>query len=427
MVLINKHHSKLKTYNSYHTIIKQLAKKDKIPETYLASIARTTIWRWKQEPLNKYLGTELTNIEILDQFLARKESETVIKSYLKVANALSRILSASNHLHRILKQYKTDFINIVLKYKSKINIKLILRLCRIPVSVFHYWKHQVLRNCETSAIRLCKKIYPNQLTSREVSVMKQLLADERFKYWPVCSIAHFALRENILKISLSTWYHYINKLGIAKPALLKKKAQGPGICAYRPHEIWHADIMVIKTLDGIKSYLYFLMDNYSRLIINWRAELKVSGKIRLETIEEAYHKYSPDSSEDIILLVDGGVENNNNEMESFIQSDEINLRKLIAQKDIRFSNSIVEAQNKLIKYRYLFKQDFRDIQELRKGLEWIVNDYNYNRPHISLFGLTPYEAATGYIVPRDKWYEQIIQAQKYRLVENRKELCRICK
>jgi hypothetical protein len=83
-------------------------------------------------------------------------------------------------------------------------------------------------------------------------------------------------------------------------------------------------------------------------------------------------------------------------------------------------------KNKLIKYRYLFKQDFRDIQELRKGLEWIVNDYNYNRPHISLFGLTPYEAVTGYKVPKDKWHEQIIQAQKYRLVENKKELCKIC-
>ena len=185
--------------------------------------------------------------------------------------------------------------------------------------------------------------------------------------------------------------------------------------------------MVMKTLDGIKSYLYFLMDNYSRLIINWRAELRVSGRIRLETIEEAYHKYSPDSGEDIILLVDGGVENNNNEMESFIQSDEINLRKLIAQKDIRFSNSVIEAQNKLIKYRYLFKQDFRDIHELRKGLEWIVHDYNHNRPHISLQGLTPNEAATGEYVPKDKWHEQIIQAQINRLEENRKELCRICK
>jgi hypothetical protein len=111
------------------------------------------------------------------------------------------------------------------------------------------------------------------------------------------------------------------------------------------HEIWHADIMVMKTLDGIKSYLYFLMDNYSRLI----------------------------------------------------------------------------------KYKYLFKQDFRDIHDLRKGLEWIVFDYNNNRPHISLRGLTPNEAATGENVPKDMWHEQIIQAQKLRLAENRKELCRICK
>jgi putative transposase len=68
-------------------------------------------------------------------------------------------------------------------------------------------------------------------------------------------------------------------------------------------------------------------------------------------------------------LVDGGTENNNNDIESFIRSDEVSLRKLIAQKDITFSNSVIEAQNKLIKYRYLFKQDFRDIHELRKGLE----------------------------------------------------------
>ena len=116
MVLINKHHSQLKTYNSYHTHIKQLAKRNGIPQIYLESIDRTTIWRWKQEPVDKYLGTELTKIEILDQFLARKESETVIRSYLKVATALSRILSASDQLHRILKKYKTDFINTVLKY-----------------------------------------------------------------------------------------------------------------------------------------------------------------------------------------------------------------------------------------------------------------------------------------------------------------------
>jgi putative transposase len=114
-------------------------------------------------------------------------------------------------------------------------------------------------------------------------------------------------------------------------------------------------------------------------------------------------------------------------MESFILSDEISLRKLIAQKDITFSNSVIEAQNKLIKYRYLFKQDFRDIHELRRGLEWIVYDYNQNRPHIYLRGLTPFEASTGKNVPKERWHEQIIRARTFRLKENRRELCRICK
>ena len=417
----------MRTYNSYHTCIKQLAKRNNIPQTYMACIDRTTVWRWKKESDDKYLGKELTNIDLLGRFLERKESEIIIRAYLKVANAMSGILSVSNQLYKLLKQNKKAFIQIILRYKSRINLKLILRLCRIPVSVFHYWKHQVMKNCETSAIRLCKKIYLNQLTPREVSTMKELLTDRRFRFWPVCSIAYYALRENILNISLSTWYHYIHKLGIVRPVLQGKKSYGQGIRASQPHEIWNADIMITKTLDGMKNYIYFLMDNFSRMIINWRVEARVSGKVRLETIEEAYHKYIQGIGKDVILLVDGGVENNNNDMESFIRSDKISLRKLIAQKDITFSNSVIEAQNKLIRYGYLFKQDFQDIHDLRKGVEWIIIDYNYDRPHISLGGLTPFEASTGKNVPKERWHKQILCAHKFRLEENRRELCRICK
>lgn len=185
--------------------------------------------------------------------------------------------------------------------------------------------------------------------------------------------------------------------------------------------------MITKTLDGMKNYIYFLMDNFSRMIINWRVEPRVFGKTRLETIEEAYYKYIHNTRQDVILLVDGGVENNNNDMESFIRSDEVSLRKLITQKDITFSNSVIEAQNKLIKYRYLCKRECRDIQELRKGIEWIVYDYNHNRPHISLRGLTPSEAASGENVPKEKWHDQVLRARTFRLEENRRELCRICK
>jgi len=89
----------LKTYNSYHTCIKQLAKRNTVPQVYLTCINRTTIWWWKQEPEDKYLGKELTNIDLLKRFLERKESGIIIRTYLMVANAMSRILSVSNQLY----------------------------------------------------------------------------------------------------------------------------------------------------------------------------------------------------------------------------------------------------------------------------------------------------------------------------------------
>lgn len=76
---------------------------------------------------------------------------------------------------------------------------------------------------------------------------------------------------------------------------------------------------------------------------------------------------------------------------------------------------MVEAQNKIIKYHYLFKHDFRDIHELRKLLDWIIHDYQYDRPHHSLKGLTQYEALIETPLPKNQWNQQ-----------NAKEQCGLC-
>ncbi len=72
---------------------------------------------------------------------------------------------------------------------------------------------------------------------------------------------------------------------------------------------------------------------------------------------------------------------------------------------------MVEAQNKIIKYNYLFKHACKDIQDLRKLLAWIIPDYQYLRPHHSLKGLTPFEALTGTQLPKLRWQQQIQKDQ----------------
>jgi putative transposase len=416
----------LKHYNSYHTSIKQLAKRNKLPNKYSNHIDRSTLWRWRNENDDKYLGTELSKVDLLEQFLDRKDSATVIRTYLKLTTTFSKILNSSSQFQKILSGNKERFVRTVLRYQKQINLKLVLRLCRVSPSVFYHWKQQILYKCPSSPIRLCRRIYSNQLTESEVSKIKDMLTNQRFRYWPVNSIAYYALRNNIVNASLATWYNYIHKLGWERPKISKKSKYGIGIRANRPHQVWHADITVVKCLNGMKYYVYLMMDNFSRFILNYQVSHKVSAKIRMESIQEAFEQYIKIPGEDVRLIVDGGVENNNRAVEDYISSDEVSVQKLIAGKDIKFSNSIVEAQNKIIKYRYLFKHDFKDIHELRKLLDWIIEDYQYKRPHHSLKGLTPYEALSGTPLPKDQWTQQIREAKRIRLQQNVKNPCEIC-
>ena len=123
--------------------------------------------------------------------------------------------------------------------------------------------------------------------------------------------------------------------------------------------------------------------------------------------------------------MDGGSEYNCETMEEFLAQG-VPIKKLIAQKDIVFSNSLVESANKLVKYRYLFSRDFPNINILEKHLEECVKDYNHKRPHCSLKGLTPYEVFTGGSLDKESLKEKISQAVRARVEENRKAGCGIC-
>ena len=356
-------------HNSYHTSIKQLARQYKLPEKYSRNIDRSTIWRWKNEQEDKYIGSEFSNIEDLNKFLERKESDTVIRNYLKLASVISKIIKQSKQFQKVISIQKEQFVKAIIKFQKVINVRLVLKLCNITSSVFYYWKNQVFNKCLTSPLQLCRRIYPNQLTEGEAQKIKEMLTDQVFKYWPINSIAYYALRNNLVNASLATWYNYAKYLGITHRRFSKKSRYGKGIRASAPHQIWHADITVVKCLNGMKYYVYLLIDNFSRYILNLQVSDKVSAKIRMDSIRQAYDQYIKGTDLDVKLIVDGGVENNNGEVDSLLNSEGVSIQKLIARKDIRFSNSLVEAQHKIIKYHYLFKQTYEDGDDLQRLLE----------------------------------------------------------
>ena len=111
-------------------------------------------------------------------------------------------------------------------------------------------------------------------------------------------------------------------------------------------------------------------------------------------------------------------------MEDFLTNIETpEIIKLLALKDVKFSNSAVEAVNKIIK-RYLRKKLPETIEALILCLEEIINDYNTIRPHGSLLGLTPLECYTSKNVNLD-FQKQKLNAKKDRITQNKSINCGI--
>ena len=170
------------------------------------------------------------------------------------------------------------------------------------------------------------------------------------------------------------------------------------------------DVTIFKPLDNTKVYIFFIVDNFTRAILNWKASIEYSSSIAMKVLKESISKHGirPDSK----LFTDGGPENQG-EVSKFTAGNQI-INQFIAQKDIIQSNSMVESVNKHIKYYYLFKKELKDFEDTVTYLSTSVPDYN-NKPHGRLYGLTPYEVLNGNVPVKDKYQQDMIEARKNRL------------
>ena len=85
----------------------------------------------------------------------------------------------------------------------------------------------------------------------------------------------------------------------------------------------------------------------------------------LENLREVYIKYDLGYENQVVdLIVDNGIENKGAVNEAILNK-EISINKPIAQKDIRFSNSMIEAVNKQMKYNGILFCIVITIRQLR--------------------------------------------------------------
>ena len=279
------------------------------------------------------------------------------------------------------------------------------------------------RVCPVSLRSLCLRTHPSQLAAVEIEALKKSVANKAVKGWPLVSIYWKSVRDGLFSFGLGTFYKYARLLGITRSkGKCRRKDHLVGVRAERPDEIWYADITVFTTLDHIKSYIYLVVDNFSRRILAWAVSRAVSGKTHLDTVREAVSHFLPDKDQPdqelTRLITDGGPEN--------VADPSLPLVKQVAGVDIHFSNSLVESVNRVVKYQSLYLRDIANHEALVRHLErWIPVDNN-DRPHSAVAPLTPREAHEGCSIDRAAITERIKAARSDRIAANRATACSLC-
>ena len=125
------------------------------------------------------------------------------------------------------------------------------------------------------------------------------------------------------------------------------------------------------------------------------------------------------------LFVDGGVENFNSAVDELVGSGL--LRRLLAQTDISYSNSLIESWWRSLKHQWLFLNTLDTVSSVRKLVSFYVEEHNTRLPHSAFCGQTPDEMyfGTGDHIPGDLDFAKK-EARESRKEVNRSASCPIC-
>jgi putative transposase len=173
-----------------------------------------------------------------------------------------------------------------------------------------------------------------------------------YRHMSLRALARHAQRIEKVLASPSTWYRLVRTAGWRRPRNRVYPAKPKvGIRAKAPGELLHLDVTIIRLLDGTRAYLHAVIDNYSRRILSWTLEEQLGSGGTCRILREAVIQLN-DCPEHTIVVADSGSENVNGAVDDLLDDEE--LTRVLAQVEVTFSNSMIEAFWRSLKHGWLY-------------------------------------------------------------------------
>jgi len=145
----------------------------------------------------------------------------------------------------------------------------------------------------------------------------------------------------------------------------------------RSNEVWSGDITYIRTANGFM-YLAAIIDWHSKAILSYKLSNSMDASLVTSILEEALIKYAAP----LIFNSDQGSQYTGSEHIEILQEHGIQIS--MNGKGRSIDNIIMERFFRTLKYNCIFINEFKDISELKEGINSYVDKYNNRRFHSSI-------------------------------------------
>jgi len=169
----------------------------------------------------------------------------------------------------------------------------------------------------------------------------------------------------------------------------------------RPNQSWVTDITYIKTHEGWL-YLGVVMDLFSRRIIGWSMDGRMTKELVLDALLMAVWRRKPKQS--VLIHSDQGSQYTSHDWSEFLRAHK--LQGSMSRRGNCHDNAVAESFFQLLKRERIRRKIYitRDVAK-RDVFNYIEMFYNPTRQHGSNNGLSPVEYEKQYICEAEKCLE----------------------
>ena len=344
----------------------------------------------------------------------------ILRTVLRLLVALVRSAGLSLANARVPSAMgKSRVLRAVNAAEPIIGRKSALRVLGLRQARFRSWAARTTK-CKLEDTPPCPRSVPARLTFEERVAIRDMVESDKYKHLSLRSLAILAQRLGRVYASYETWCRLtrLNRWRRPRRRLYPAKPK-IGIRAKVAGELLHTDVTVIRLLDGTRTYLHAIVDNFSRRILAWSLQPKLRAKTTRNLLRDALQAVSPRCPA-VEVMTDGGSEN--------VCIGELpDIKHIIAQIDVTESNSMVEALWHQLRNRWIYLHTVDTFSRLEQLIAKYFGDHNTLIPRAELGGRTPDEAFFGREEDlRIRLRERHTSAQATRIAKNQQRRCEAC-